>query len=479
MNGARQAGSMERLVLVCAFMLAVIPASGWAQPVQPDDLEYVGAFRLPDQGDRPLTFAYGGNAMTFHPGGDPGNADAYPGSLFISGHDRIAYGTLPDGNQVAEVTIPEPLVSNDVSALPVASFVQDFHDVTVGYFTELEEIPKMGLAYVDHPDTGPLLHLCWGQHLQPQDEPGHGWFSPDLGRPDLQGPWFIGDQDLYSTTGYMFPIPVRWADVHARGRMIATGRMRDGGQGGMGPTLFAYRPWKPDGSAPAPGTRLDETTLLLYENAYSTDEIVRCLDGYQHPDEWEGGAWVTTPSGRSAVVFAGTKSTGTKYWYGYIHPDGPQYPCVDADVTDFVTCRMADGSPCPSEDFAGCCDEAAGTCVSYRGWWSTRFDAQLILFDPTDFARVASGTMESWEPQPYALIDIDEHLYLDPPVWDEITLGWGEQRRNRIGAAAFDPGAGLLYVLELYADGARPVVHAWRVHDAPTGRPPRRTTGRR
>ena len=80
----------------------------------------------------------------------------------------------------------------------------------------------------------------------------------------------------------------------------------------MGPTLFAYRPWLPDGSAPPSGTHLQETALLLYENAYNTSDFVRCLAGYQHPDEWEGGAWITTPSGKSAVLFAGTKSTGAK-----------------------------------------------------------------------------------------------------------------------------------------------------------------------
>ena len=26
------------------------------------------------------------------------------------------------------------------------------------------------------------------------------------------------------------------------------------------------------------------------------------MKGYQHPDEWSGGAWITTKSGKSAVV---------------------------------------------------------------------------------------------------------------------------------------------------------------------------------
>jgi hypothetical protein len=231
----------------------------------------------------------------------------------------------------------------------------------------------------------------------------------------------------------------------------------------MGPTLFAYRDWVEGGAPAAPGTHLAETTLLLYENAYNTDQLVRCLNGYQHPDEWEGGAWITTPSGKQAVLFAGTKANGTKFWYGYINPAGPEFACVDVHITDFVTCRMADGSSCPPEDFAGCCDETTGTCATMRGWWSTHYDAEFIFYDPADLARVALGEIEPWEPQPYAALDIDQYLYLSPPEWDMVNVGWGDQRRYRIGDVSYDRQNGLLYVLEQYADGAKPVVHVWQV----------------
>ena len=433
--------------------------------VQPNDLTYLGAFRLPGGDTPPQTFAYGGNAMTFNPDGDSTNTDQYPGSLFVMGHDRQAWGSLPDGNQVAELTIPVPVNSGNLEDLPYATFIQSFHDVATGYFHDLDEIPKVGMQYLNHSDTGPKIHLCWGRHLQQLEDniASHAWVGATLATPDLKGVWYIGNQNPNSINGYMFDIPAAWADAHAQGRYLATGRVHGGGLGGMGPALFAYRPWLAGGAAPANGTHLAETTLLLYENAFNSEEITRCMTGYQHPDEWEGGAWITTSSGKSAVLFAGTKSTGTKYWYGYLNPAGPQYPCVDTEVTDFVTCRMADGTPCPPEDFAGCCDGDSGTCISYRGWWSTRFDAQLILYDPADLARVAAGTMNSWEPQPYATIDIDEHLYFNPPEWDEIILGTGDQRRYRIGDATYDREHGILYVLELYADGARPVVHVWRV----------------
>ena len=431
------------------------PPGGSGDLVQPGDLTYLGAFRLPGGDDPPLTFAYGGNAMTYNPDNN---------TLFITGQDRLAYGGLPDGDQIAEVSIPTPAIAANPADLPQATFVQDFHNPLAGQFTNLEEIPKLGLQYLNHPATGPLLHVAWGQHLQLENEASHGWFSAALATPDFQGSWFIGDQDLYSTTGYLFDIPAEWADAYANGRYLATGRMRDGGQGGMGPTLFAYTPWNPDGSPPADGTHIAETTLLRYANAYETPNIERSMNGYQHADEWEGGAWLTTPSGKEAVLFTGTKSNGTKYWYGWINPDGPEEACVDLEyVGEFLTCRMADGSSCPPEDFTGCCDEGAGTCITYRGWWSTRWDAQIIFYDPADLARVAAGEIESWEPQPYATLDIDEHLYLDPPQWDEVNLGWGDQRRYRVGAAAYDRGNGRLYVLELFADGGKPVVHIWQV----------------
>lgn len=430
--------------------------------IQPADLLYRGAFRLPDDSLRPRTFEYGGNAMTFNPSGDPGGpGDGYPGSLFIMGHDRLPYGELPDGNQVAEVNIPVPVISQDLAGLNYADFLQGFHNVAAGFFPELEEIPRVGMAYLDMPATGPLIHLAWGQHLQPEPPvASHAWFSPNLAAPDMQGTWFIGDRSLYSVNGYMFTIPTAWADAHAAGRYLATGRYKDGGWSGMGPALLAYRPWIDESGTPAsPGTHLEERVLLLYESSLNTDSIERCLSGYQHPDEWEGGAWLTTGGSKTGVLFAGTKGTGAKYWYGYVNPAGPEFPCVEEEmIGQFVLCRLADGTPCPPEDLVECAGHN-----DYRGWWASRFDAQFLLYNPADMAQVAAGTMNPWEPQPYAVLDIDDHLFLNPAGVEEDMLGTGLQRRFRIGDVAYDREHGLLYVLELFADGAKPVVHVWAI----------------
>ncbi len=434
------------------------------QLVQPEDFEYLGAFRLPDDAERPRAFAYSGEAMTFDPDGDAGGADdGTPGSLFVMGHPRLAYGELPDGNQVAEISIPAPVIADSVGELGQATFVQPFADVAAGWFPGLDEIPRAGMEYLDRPETGPRIHLAWGQHLQDDSATSiasHAYFSPDLSAPDMQGPWFIGDQSPHSVNDYLFEIPAEWADRYVGGRPLATGRYRDGGWGGMGPQLYAYVPWTDEAGTPAaPQTHLEEITLLAYAKSDETEDIERCLDGYQHADEWGGGAWLTTGSGSSAVMFAGTKATGSRYWYGYVNPAGPEYPCVEEElIGSYPLCRTADGKPVADEESLTCDNPA-----SLRGWWSARFDARIILYDPADLARVAGGEMEPWEPQPYAYLDIDEQLFQNPSGIEAEMLGTGDQRRFRIGDVAFDRANGLVYVLELFADDARPVVHVWRV----------------
>ena len=213
----------------------------------------------PGDEERPKTFAYGGNAMTFNPDGDPSGArDGFPGSLFVMGHNRIAYGDVPDGNQVAEISIPAPVNAADMEALNTAEFLQDFQNVLAGYFTDLEEIPRVGMTYPQPSRKPAPKSTSPGGSISATRFARLAWLvqhstSKQPGACRENGIW--ASSDPYSTTGYMFPMPADWADAHTGGRYLASGRMRDGGMGGMGPALFAYRPWQEDGSAPPDGTQ--------------------------------------------------------------------------------------------------------------------------------------------------------------------------------------------------------------------------------
>jgi len=435
--------------------------SNSSELVQPSDLKYMGAFRLPDmeqEAPEGATWEYGGRAMTYYPDGERnGPDDGYPGSIFATGFDIYNY--------VSEITIPVPVISptKNLDELNTAETLQPFSDVSGGLFASLAEIPRVGMQYLSTSQTGDKIHLAWGQHFQEEEGitiiPSHVWIETDLSNPQTKGAWWIGNQSLYSVNGYIFEIPKDWADTYIGGRYLATGRFRDGGWSGQGPSLLAYAPWL-SGNPPEPGTRLSEIPLLLYSSTRSGDQIPPDykLNDYQHPDEWEGGAWLTTASKKSSVIFVGTKGTGDFYWYGWLNPDDPEKPCVETEITDMVLCHNADGTPASEEISKGCDNH-----TSDRGWWSSKFNAQIIFYDPANFAAVADGKMQPYEPQPYAAMNIDEYLFLSDPTVEFISTGTGEQRRYRMGETCYDRDNGLLYVFELFADGAKPVVHVWGV----------------
>ena len=385
-----------------------------ASLIQPEELAYLGAFRLPD-GPPEIGWAWSGAALAYYPGGDPnGPVDGFPGSLFGTGHDW--------NQHVSEISIPIPIISpgKNVEELNTATTLQEFRNIRGDLFGEFE-IPRVGLEYLpaQGEQTTGKLYFCWAQHMgEGETNPSHGWCEMDLSNPQPAGLWRIGDYWNYVTTDYIFAIPRAWADANTPGMYLATGRFRDGGQGGKGPSLFACGPWN-EGNPPAPGATLSATPLLLYGDAYK--ENSPAMSSYHDSDEWNGGAWLTAGD-KSAVILVGTKGQG-ECWYG----------CSDGTV-------WPDESPFPPE-----CPE--------RGWWSTGFVGQILFYNPAGLAAVARGEMESSEPQPYATLGIDEYLY-------HVESG---QQKHHIGAMAFDRERGLLYVFEPLADEDKSLVHVWRV----------------
>ncbi len=379
--------------------------------VQPEDLVYQGAFRLPG-GSNGTDWNYSGAAAAYYPEGDPaGPMDGCPGSIFAVGHDWHMY--------VSEISIPLPVNSpaKNVNDLNTARTLQAFRDVRseVGSLGVLREIIRVGMEYLPKQgqQTRDKLYLCWGQHLQEDEQrvASHMWCDLDLG--NSRGAWWVGSQSLYSVNDYMFEIPRAWADKHTPGKLLATGRFRDGGWSGQGPALFAIGPWN-HGNPPLPGTVLEEVTLQLYSSSYYEDEGNFKMDNYHHSDEWSGGAWLTAGN-KTAVIFVGTKGAGD-CWYGDANG-----PCLE--------------------------------CEGERGWWSTSFKGQVIFYDPADLAAVADGTRQPYQPQPYAALDIDPYLYNVR----------SSQQKGHVRAVCFDRARGLLYIFEFRADRDKCLVHAWKI----------------
>jgi hypothetical protein len=400
------------------------------QLLHPQDLEYQGFFLLPE-GSGGSDWDYSGHGLTYYPGGDPGGAsDGYPGSLFGFGHDHQLY--------VSEISIPAPLITDDLGSVNAAVTLQPFSDLTDGIFkAEDMVIPRAGIAFLADPQ--PRLHFTFGQHIQ-DFEVSHGWAGLDLDQPDAQGPWVFDGYTNYVTNDYLFEIPPDWAQAIAPGPLLASGRAREGLWSGRGPGLFAYHPGDLD-SPPAAGSVLSEVVpLLLYgeQNAGQPDIIStpeQAVKDYHEADHWWGGAWLTAGDG-AAVVFAGTKALGEE-WYGFANGVVWEHDCA--------------------EHTPATCPDVPDWPYDNRGFWSDSYQAQLIFYDPADLAAVARGEMESWEPQVYDTLVLDEYL-LDP------VLDHGNYKRDLVGAIAFDRENGFLYLVERLADEYRSVIHVWEIN---------------
>lgn len=416
-------------VCLCLAVAATGPATAAGQDtlLQPDDFVYKGAFRLPADNDG---WTYGGGGLAYYPQGDTGGgADGYPGSLFGIGNDQRS--------QVTEVSIPEPVISaaKRLDDLNTAKTIQPFSPVFEGIFTPADDgLPQRAdIAYLPAQagQRSGMLYLTWGEHYQYEQVPSHAMCGLDLADPQVKGPWYLADFENFATNDYLFAIPESWEAQNAPGLLLATGRFRDGSLGGSGPSLFAFSPVD-KGSPPAKNSRLTSVkALLLYGKGYEPEGKDRVMRGYTSADEWTGGEWMTAGS-RSSVIFAGTKGRGN-FWYGFsngvVWPDNPPYP---------------DYPPPPHND---------------RGWWAESFEGVIVFFDPDDLAKVAAGTLAPYEPQPYAELKLDPHLWhIASPV-----------QKMHLGDIAFDPGRGFLYVAEPFADGDRPIIHVFSIRDSNIG----------
>ena len=397
----------------------------------PKDLKYLGAFRLPE-GSNGTDWSYSGNAMTYFPKGDPqGKKDGFPGSLFATGNDTHLF--------VSEISIPTPKISKNkrVGELNTAKTLQPFTNVFKDVVDYLEQ-PRVGLCYLAPQSKfgKGKIHFSLGLHLQETGfDPSHGSFETNLSNPQHAGLWAFGGYSGYVTNDYMCEIPKAFADANTKGQVLATGRGREGPWAGGGPALFAYAPLK--------SGKLSLTPLLLYGRQISglpeiSSRKNQQMPGYSDSDRFRGCAWLTAGK-RNAVIFTCTKAMG-KSWYGFANGVRWDYQCGQS------------GHPS--------CPEVPKFPYNDRGFWADDLQAQLIFYDPKDLAAVAKGQKKSWEPKPYAVMDLSP-FFFDPKYTEQDLINY---KRDFVGAACFDAKLGRLYIMEpLSEEDGRSIIHVFKV----------------
>ena len=411
-------------LLVTAVFLCFTDTAVATGRIMPEDFEYLGAFLVPqwiDGTPDAESWEWGGMSMTYDPSGDPkGKKDGFPGSIYGTGHDVW--------NLVSEIDIPVPVISptRSISDLNTARTLQPFADVKDGLFAWAEEMPRVGLEILEPQgaQSSRKLYLCWGAHFQDEYFYTHMWCETDLDDPRPAGAWRIEGINPYNGNDYLFAIPSEWADLYTPGMRLATGRYRDGGWSGFGPTLAAIGPWN-QGNPPPDGTTLQSVVLIKYSDYFEGEpEPWYQMNGYAHSDEWTGGAWLTAGD-RSAVVFVGTKGM-SEAWYG--------------------------------DTLRECMDDCEFPYL--RGWWSLYFEGWFLFYDTSDLAKVAQGVLEPYQVQPYAHLNVDDVLY----------YVHGKQEKYHLGACCYDRANRLFYVFEPgrespSGESERTNVHVWRIKE--------------
>ena len=191
--------------------------------VQFADLIYAGAFRLPDPFVNGDGFTIGGRPVAYNPARN---------SLFIGSR----------AGRLAEVTIPTPVNSANVNALPFASFLQGFYDPTEG---NLWQIAADG-ASID----GILVHgdRLYGSASIYYDanntqRVSHYSRSTTLTAPSFVGMATVGQSDMTGfVSGFMANVPAEWQAKLGAPAITGQCCLPIAWRTSWGPSAFAWNP---------------------------------------------------------------------------------------------------------------------------------------------------------------------------------------------------------------------------------------------
>lgn len=400
--------------------------------ILPSQFEYAGAFRLPED------YSYGGEAIAYNPNGDggqtgTGSADGFAGSLFVTDLNQVERGF------VGEVSIPEPVISpsknlDDLNEITTLQNPGNIRPANVQSW-DFVDIWRTGLEYI--PDEN-RLYSSWSIHYTVTGDKHASISACDassLSGSEKLGAWYVGNSaeapNDAMANDFLFDLPHEWASEHAYNRELVTGRCRDGGLSGLGPTLYAM-PLLDNITPPAANSPLEITTLLQYGPVEGTDNYnyPNSLNNYNHADAWRDADFISTKEGRGCVIFAGNKARGNN-WYGY-QGENMRHDWVIADL--------------PYPDFWE-------TDPDGKGWRANSYEPMFMLYGIQSFEFVTNGIINPYDPQPYCGISIDKNIF------------WGS--RHEISSASYDPINQRLYVTEYNApaDG-RLLIHVWNINDA-------------
>ena len=371
--------------------------------LESDDLAYVGAFRLPATAANGDTFSFGGGQLAFH-----------------AEHDSLFVGTR--SGKVAEVSIPTPLKTPAIEALPSAAYLQPFSDPTEGRITDVaadgaalsgllvhgDRLFGTGLIYYDANNTQVVSHFSR---------------SLDLAERSVKGMVRVGPSGKAGfVAGYMATVPPEWQS--RLGGPAITGQCCVAiiGRTSWGPSAFVFDPADVTANKATPAE-----PLVYYTGEHPT------LGAFEGSNPTYGGS---TQVGGLAVV-AGTRTAL------FVGRNGSGALCYGNGTgdRDLANTRGPDGA-------LYCFDPTN----SDKGQHAYPYRYQVWAYDLNELAEVRASRRDPWQVKPYGVWPLD-FPFTEAAV--------------RIGGVSYDAVGQRLFVAQLRADqdgySSRALIHVFHI----------------
>jgi hypothetical protein len=356
---------MKFLFLLVTFLISFGMGQTYFYPTQPgldtskylvpEDLTYLGAFRLPNTRAGSVNgFTYLGRAMTYSPKGDSaGPDDGFPGALTLTGHVNEFL--------TARIDIPTPVISKDYNSLPIARVIVPFKNFGM-------MPPNPGPTVMALEEVGDKIFVSMSDAYLPNYKQRMlGWADLDLSNMVPQRKIGPDRDDCFSD--YMFAIPKWWADKYSPGKILAIGRHREGDLCGQGPAIFAMNPLTETSDT---SVALTAAPMLKYKPRVG-GIFMGPLVQYSHGGDVYRDVKFLESGNKSAILMTGKKGLTPGYT-----PD--HY----------------------------------GTSCGYQGFHDPNgYRPYFMFYNPDSLGNVILGKTESHIPQPYAGLDIN-HTMMRP-----------------------------------------------------------------
>ena len=418
--------------------------------LQESDFEYLGAFRVPktDMGG-PLYqgLSFGGHAIAYN---------QINNSLFIVGHGH--------SQLTAEINIPEIIKSDNIENLKTSTVIQNLADITNGHRDKItadgnkdigngasmggmmtwkykrkdgtEENWLIGsvCAYYDGDYEAVKSHFATSLKLSSSSPQFSGMLELGTKPSPVPQAGFIG--------GYMTPIPGKWQDSLGGKALSGMSGLPIISRTSLGPAAFSFYPDElVEKKSPAKAT-----ALLYYPLEHPT------IGDYGSPGTLETSGrlynmgtfqtGVIFPTGTQSIIFTGQYGLGEA--------------CYGQGTNKIEEASMPNYCYDPS-------DQSKGVHTYPYAIYAWAYDAEdlarvkaggRIVDNPSEnlvdgITKTSTENYKPWHIRPYA------HWAIKLPFADN-TSGFK-------GASAYDEESKRMYLVQLFADGDRPIIHVFQI----------------